>query len=81
MCLESRKPGDIWELSGLAPGPPVSAHHSCLISSRLVFIRALYSDTRNFLPSTMQVLLGRGRYLTSNQYSHRTSLHLTTTNL
>ena len=61
MCRESRKLlGESWAVSG--PGPP-SWHHSCLISSRLFFISALYSDTRSFLPSTMQVLLGRGRYL------------------
>ena len=63
ICRESRKLlGESWADSGLGPAPP-SWHHSCLISSRRFFISALYSDTRSFLPSTMHVLLGRGRYL------------------
>ena len=69
---ENWTPGEPpWKPGGeTEPGLP-SWHQSCLISSLLVFIRALYSDTRSFLPSTMQVLLGRGRYLANSHYNHR----------
>lgn len=42
---------------------PPSLHHSCLISCLRVRIRFLYSDIRIFLPSTMHVRFGLGRYL------------------
>lgn len=58
-----RKEGDIPPM--LESWSP-SLHQSCLISSRRVFIRALYSETRNFFPSTIHVLFGRGRYLEEN---------------
>uniref|UniRef100_A0A2M4CFC8 Putative secreted protein n=1 Tax=Anopheles marajoara TaxID=58244 RepID=A0A2M4CFC8_9DIPT len=35
---------------------------NCRISWRRFFIRHLYSEMRIFLPSMMQVRLGRGRY-------------------
>lgn len=41
----------------------LSLHQSCLISCRRCLMSILYSEMRIFLPSTMQVRFGLGRYL------------------
>ena len=59
LYLETQIWKNQWLQLGLLKG---FTHHNARISCRLERINCLYSEIRNFLPSTMQVRFGRGRY-------------------